>query len=792
MTNDVPTPRGVGTPEGILDERGPQRSIRTWTYVAVALVALGVFGSYLGARYDAAAANQREQRSFVANSQAIATSLRVSISRQQDLINSAESFFIGNPHATKAQFNAWGKTTRVLHRYASVIELGIISYVPRADLANFARAESIRQGAPFTLTPPGNRPYYCFATVGFARPGDIVIPKDYDVCDSPIGSPITDARNEGRSDVLPYTYNGVKVFGVETPFYSGGRTPTTVAGRDAAFLDVVGVLLTPGTILTSALVGHPNMAVALHYGSANSQIVFHSGAVAHVGRTARVGLHDGWSIQTAGVSGGVGIVHDGGALLFLFAGVALSLMLGALILLLGAGREKLSLLVRDRTSQLQFQALHDSLTGLPNRALIVDRIEQMLERNRRRGTQGAALFVDLDDFKNVNDSLGHEAGDHLLVLVAWRMKSTLRGADTIGRMGGDEFVVLIDGGADALAPETVAQRLLDVMRQPFVLKGALIPLYVSTSIGIAVGDRQSGSELLRDADVALYQAKNAGKNKFAFFNSKMADVSERRIALEFDLRSAIRDNQFRLVYQPIYRLEDLSVVGVEALLRWHHPSEGVICPDEFIPILERTGQIREVGSWVLRESCRQMTDWRARGFDLDVSVNVSARQFDDDVIVDQVREASRVGGCERSLIVEVTETALMLDVDATVRRLTMIKELGVRVAIDDFGTGYCSLAYLRKFPIDCIKIDQSFIASLTTSTHSAALVKTFIQLGRDLGVTTLAEGVETIEQMDILRASGVTEVQGYLFARPLDPLTLETQILESQRHQKPQTRPRSL
>ena len=791
MTKDVPTPRGVGTPEGIL-EQGPQRSIRTWTYVAAALVLLGVLGSFFGARYDATAANDRAQRSFAATSQEIGTSLRVSISRQQDLIESAESFFIGNPNATKAQFNAWGKTTGVLRRYASVIELGIISYVSQADLATFARAESIRQRSPFELTPAGVRPYYCFATVGFARPGDIVIPKDYDVCDSPIGSPITDARSEGRSDVLPYTYNGVKVFGVETPFYRGGTVPATVAGRDAAFLDVVGVLLTPGTILTSALAGHPNMAVALYYGQVNSKIVFHSGSVTKVGRTANVAMHDGWSLHTAGVSGGRGILHDAGALLFLFAGIALSLLLGALILLLGAGRDKLSLLVRDRTSQLQFQALHDSLTGLPNRALIVDRIEQMLERNRRRGTQGAALFVDLDDFKNVNDSLGHEAGDHLLVLVAWRMKSTLRGADTIGRMGGDEFVVLIDGGADTLAPEIVAQRLLDVMRQPFVLKGALIPLYVSTSVGIAVGDRQNGSELLRDADVALYQAKNAGKNKFAFFNSKMADVSERRIALEFDLRSAIRDNQFHLVYQPIYRLEDLSVIGVEALLRWHHPSEGVICPDEFIPILERTGQIREVGAWVLREACRQMTDWRARGYDLDVSVNVSARQFDDDLIVDQIREASRIGGCERSLIVEVTETALMLDVDATVRRLTLIKELGVRVAIDDFGTGYCSLAYLRKFPIDCIKLDQSFIASITTSTHSAALVKTFIQLGRDLGVTTLAEGVETIEQMDMLRASGVTEVQGYLFARPLDPLALETQILESTRHQKPQTRPRSL
>jgi diguanylate cyclase (GGDEF)-like protein len=436
------------------------------------------------------------------------------------------------------------------------------------------------------------------------------------------------------------------------------------------------------------------------------------------------------------------------------------------------------ILVGERTEELQYQALHDALTGLPNRALIVDRIDQLLERNRRNGSMGAALFVDLDDFKNVNDSLGHEAGDHLLVKVADRMKSTLRGADTIGRMGGDEFVILIDGGDGVIGPELVAQRLLNVMRQPFDLDGALMPLLMNTSIGIAVGDRSTAGELLRDADVALYQAKSGGKNQYAFFSSQMRDDTDRRISLEFDLRSALSENQFRLVYQPIYNLDNLSIVAVEALLRWEHPREGRIQPNEFIPILERTGQICEVGAWVLQEACQQMSSWHALGFPMDVSVNVSGRQLDNDLIVDQIREAIATSEFDvSSLIIEVTETALMHDIESAVTRLHAIKDLGVHIAIDDFGTGYSSLSYLRQFPIDCIKIDQSFIASLASSSESKALVKTFIQLGRDLGLKTLAEGVETFEQMDVLRASHVNEVQGYLFSRPLEPEALERQLL---------------
>jgi EAL domain-containing protein (putative c-di-GMP-specific phosphodiesterase class I) len=256
----------------------------------------------------------------------------------------------------------------------------------------------------------------------------------------------------------------------------------------------------------------------------------------------------------------------------------------------------------------------------------------------------------------------------------------------------------------------------------------------------------------------------------------------RRIRLEFDLRSALAAEQFRLVYQPIYNLDDLSVVGVEALLRWDHPTDGVLAPDEFIPILEQTGQIREVGAWVLRQACAQMAAWHARGDTLNVSVNVSGRQLDDDRIVDHIREALHTTGLHpTSLIIEVTETALMRDTDAAVRRLHAIKAIGVSVAVDDFGTGYSSLAYLQQFPVDCLKIDKSFTSAMVGSPESEALIRTFVQLGRDLGLTTLAEGVETTGEMDLLRADHVDEAQGYLFARPLDPEILETQLLVPQR-----------
>jgi len=750
--------------------------------VAVVLFLLGTLGSVLGGNAVATSIDQRSDKTIQASSNEIASTLKLAIQHQQDLVSSTESFLMGNPDATQPQFNTWSNNLHVLRRYPDLTGLGVIDYVPAAQLSAYVKRASGALSTPFTVTPPGHRPFYCFSSIGISRPGALTLAKGVDLCDGPTSSYITSPRSSGKSLVLPYRYLGRETIAFETPIYRGGVVPTTVASRERNFVEIIGLNLVPNVILRSALESHPGTAVELSYHRLKPNLVFESGAVSKGERSTTVDLHDGWSVTTFGVRGPQGLFGNGSASLVFFGGLALSALIGAVIFLLGTGRARSMLLVTERTEQLQYQALHDSLTGLPNRALITERMAQLLERNRQRGTLGAALYVDLDDFKNVNDSLGHEAGDHLLVSVAERMQSTLRGADTIGRMGGDEFVILIDGGEDEIGADVVARRLLDVMREPFHLAGAPSPLTVNTSIGIAVGDRHNGGELLRDADVALYQAKAAGKNQYVVFSQAMQNDVGRRISLEFDLRAALSDHQFFIVYQPIYNLEDLSIVSVEALIRWRHPTEGVIEPDEFIPILERTGAIREVGAWVLRHACAQMATWQSRGDTLDLSVNVSGRQLDSDLFIDEIRHALLVSGLSaRSLIIEVTETALMLDVDAVVHRLQAVRDLGVRVAIDDFGTGYSSLSHLRQFPVDCIKIDKSFTSAMSTSDESRALVKTFIQLGRDLGLKTLAEGVETIDQVDLLRAGDVAEVQGFLFSHPLDPETLEAQLLAPRR-----------
>lgn len=536
--------------------------------------------------------------------------------------------------------------------------------------------------------------------------------------------------------------------------------------------------VTPQAVLAGSLQGHPATAVTLRYLGGASSLAFRRGQVPGGEQSTTIALHDGWTVETFGDIDSEGVFASATPLALLIGGIVLSGLLAALVIVLGLGRTRALRLVRERTGELRYRALHDALTGLPNRVLTMDRTDHLLARCRRARTEGSVLYVDIDEFKNVNDSLGHAAGDELLVAVAARLTSTLREADTIGRMAGDEFVVLIDGGELAIAPELVAERLQDVMRQPFELDDAAAPLIVNTSIGIATGDRATAGDLLRDADVALYQAKAAGKNRYHTFNPELHQDASHRSDLEFDLRSALEGQQFRLLYQPIYRLDELTIVGVEALLRWQHPTRGLVQPDSFIPILERTGQIREVGRWVLHKACEQMAAWHARGYAIDVSVNVAAAQLDSDEIVDHVRGAIAISGLEAaSLIIEVTETALMRNPDETARRLQAIKDLGVRIAIDDFGTGYSSLAYLQQFPVDGIKIDRMFARAMTTSPASKALIGTLVQLGQDLGLKTLAEGVETPGQLEHLRSKHVDEVQGFLFSKPLEPDDLETRIL---------------
>lgn len=419
--------------------------------------------------------------------------------------------------------------------------------------------------------------------------------------------------------------------------------------------------------------------------------------------------------------------------------------------------------------------MHDPLTDLPNRHLVLDRAEQILARARRLDVPVTALFVDIDGFKQVNDRYGHQAGDEILRQVGARLKTTLRDNDTIGRIGGDEFVMLVDSvGLDA-APELVAQRILDVLRQPIKLaEGDYAPLSLTASIGIATGRPASAEDLMADADLALYKAKAVGKNGYVQFESAMHTAAQDRIHLEMDLAGALGAGQMFLVYQPMLDLHSEKVVGVEALLRWRHPTEGVISPESFIPIAEENGLIVTLGGWVLEQACAQAVIWHKRGLPLNMSVNVSARQLERTEFVREVSAVLRDHAMDPALLtLEITETVLMRKPETTARLLNDLKALGVRVAVDDFGTGYSSLAYLRQFPVDSLKIDRTFITGLELSSEAHALTHTLIQLGKALGLQTLAEGVEHHDQVLELQREGCDLAQGFLFARPLTADAIE-------------------
>ncbi|HVW17847.1 MAG TPA: EAL domain-containing protein [Solirubrobacteraceae bacterium] len=421
-----------------------------------------------------------------------------------------------------------------------------------------------------------------------------------------------------------------------------------------------------------------------------------------------------------------------------------------------------------RQEELMYLATHDPLTGLANRAMILERTEQMMARSRRANTPVAALFIDLDNFKGINDTLGHDTGDELLRAVAGRLDTVVRATDVLGRLGGDEFVVVAEGHSLRGGADQIARRMIDALRAPFELGEDSARVTVTASVGIAEGHRASPDELLRDADIAMFQAKRDGKDRVVAFEREMHDNVQTRVQLEMDLRIAQRNDELFLVYQPTLALRDLRPKGVEALLRWRHPVRGLVAPDEFVPLLEETGMIVEIGRWVLREACAQAAAWHAAGHPVTMAVNVSARQLEDEAFVADVRETLATTGLDpQTLTIEITETALMRKPEATARILHEIKRLGIRVAIDDFGTGYSSLAHLRQFPVDALKIDRSFVSGLAGHPERETLVRTLVQLGKALAIETFAEGIENEAELSFLQGEECDTGQGFLFARPL-------------------------
>ena len=431
--------------------------------------------------------------------------------------------------------------------------------------------------------------------------------------------------------------------------------------------------------------------------------------------------------------------------------------------------------IHDITEQWQAEqrihhlAHHDSLTGLANRLLLQDRLAHALETAARRRWKVAVLFIDLDRFKSINDTLGHAAGDRLLCEVASRLRDCARASDTIARLGGDEFVLVLEGVEHSADATPAATHILRAFAAPLDLEGRRLD--ISASIGVVLYPDDGGDvdTLMRNADTAMYQAKALGRNNFQFYAPFMNEQAHARFEVETALRQALEKGEFELHYQPLMDIDGVSLRGAEALIRWYHPLKGLIPPDSFIPVAEDTGDVVAIGAWVLREVCRQLAAWREQGLDdFTVSVNLSPRQFNHPELVNDIRAIFSAGGIDPTRVeLEVTETALAADPLAAARVLRELKNLGFSLAVDDFGTGYSSLAYLKSFPIDRLKIDRSFVHDISHDANDREITAAVIALSHTLGLRVVAEGVETAEQLEFLRARGCDYAQGWLFARAL-------------------------
>ena len=785
-TGTVRTTRSHGRTSGA-------RTWLSWLLLAVFVALAGLTAALWRAQVQ-----RQNDQGFAAQAASVGASLTTAVRRMDDLTLAARTLLASDPGLTSEGFADWYDSMSVDERFSGVAGFSFVALVRETDEK---------------IYPPGKRPYYCLPRIGVAGKGmaealtEAAAP-GLDLCQ--LTKLLGDTRDDGRfSAFVVRSTHGHEMFEVVAPVYRGGRVPATLKARRARATGWIVGLFDSEPILRSSVARQAGIAVSLereHAAVPENRVPTGAGPAFRtlsqtLGSTsiARFGSAPGGPVLSRRIS----IEADGRwtitvtraapdglsspgvqAMLVLCIWLVVGLLAFLLVRVLARGRARALRMVEEKTGQLRHQALHDALTGLPNRALIMDRAEQMLVHARRErsggeapgrdsGTEASAMFIDLDGFKGVNDTFGHPVGDELLRVVAARIGGVLRETDTIGRLGGDEFVVLVEAGA-----AQIAERLLDVLREPFDL-GTGGEISITTSIGIASGDRQAAKDLLRDADIALYEAKGAGRNRYAEFRHEMHIAAHDRLALENDLRGAIARSELFLVYQPILDLDTGEIAAVEALLRWQHSTRGLVPPTEFIALAEESGLIVDIGAWVLETACEQAARWAANGVPARVSVNVSARQLDDPGLLGAVEHALRRARLDGDqLVLEITETALMRDPESAAEILRELKASGVVVAIDDFGTGYSSLAYLQQLPVDALKIDRTFIAASARSRDSDPLIQTLVQLGRSLGLRTVAEGIEDEAQLAHLRELGCDAGQGYLFAPPLEAAALERVLAE--------------
>jgi diguanylate cyclase (GGDEF)-like protein len=792
----------VGSPRAPLVKAGPGLSGRARTALIGGLILLlGLAASTFVAAEWRSSAVEANRKSFASTAAVLGSALEAKLSANVALTRTMRAHAAMETQQGETQYLQWYAELQRGAPASPDVAATFIQVLPASGVAAFLRQveadPAFRRllGAEQRVIPSGERAVYCLtrAMVGSAAtpspyPGllDYCAPVVPGIGRSPYPALVRTATDTGSFIVTPLPATGSRsLVAIGAAVYRRGASIATPAARRAALTGLIGTTFDSESTIASVLTGRRSLTLALYHRNAGGslQLIGRAGASPggiSPGYFSTRELGEGWLLETTGTSNAFGSPNLRG-IVALGLGLLVTILVFLLHRVLSGSRQRAWSLVGQRTGELEYRALHDPLTELPNRILALDRAEQILGRARRLDVPVTALFLDIDGFKQINDRHGHQSGDEVLREVGARLKATLRENDTVGRLGGDEFVVLIDSVGIYTAPELVAERILDVLRQPIQLSGGgHVSVSLTASIGIATGRPGSAEDLMQDADLALYKAKATGKNGYVKFESAMQTAAQDRIQLEMDLAGALELHQLFLVYQPMLDLERERVVGVEALLRWRHPVSGVIPPDVFIPIAEDNALIVPIGRWVLEQACGQGAAWSRRGYPLNISVNASARQLERPEFVEEVRTAlSDSGLAPASLTIEITETVLMRKPEQTARLLSELKALGVRIAVDDFGTGYSSLAYLRQFPVDSLKIDRTFITGLSLSSEAHALTHTLIQLGKALGLQTLAEGVEQHSQVRELQREGCDLAQGFLFARPLAADVVESFLRDS-------------
>jgi diguanylate cyclase (GGDEF)-like protein len=699
-----------------------------WAAVGVLCVAAGTAGSLLGARAlardDATAARQ----AFHQGTTAIASTTSLAIRHEQQLTVSAATYFAANPKASRAQFAAWVRWARTQRRYPELDALGLL------------------------------------------KPSD--------------ASPeLLSARDSAQSIYIPISAPGRPALAIVTPVYRGEVTPRSPFGRRMASVGWLREVLVPGVVLAEVLRGHPGYAVRIRHRGGSANLAFSAGTPAAGApepgaQTTALDLHDGWTLRTFAAAPATGVLAYADALALLIGGIVASALLGLLVLVLGAPRTGAppAPALAPPAPEVPHEDLYDPLTGLPNRALTLDRAERMVARaGRQPGMLAGALFIDVDWFADVNEKFGQSAGDQLLQVVARRLADVVRTGDTVGRLGSDEFVVLVESAARGVRLDNLAGRIVEALHKPVELEGFGPSFFFTASIGVAFGRYETHDDLLRDALLALRAAKAAGKDRYTLFNANMRSMIESASVLDAELNAALQDDQLFLLYQPICDLRSHRVVGLEAFVRWRHPERGVLAPADFLPLAEENGLIVPIGRWVLEEACTRAAAWEVAGHRAGVSVNVSANQLNRDGFVTDVRRALQQSGVTPALLtLEISETTVMRDVAASARRLRELEQLGVRIAIDDFGNGYAYRSGLQQMPLHFLKVDRSSLAEADDEDYRSWLLEAILSFGRELSLTVIAKGIETPEQLSTIEAMGATLAQGFFLGKPVPTDAVES------------------